>query len=145
MSRNSGPAACHLKGHKEERLVESLLSVGCWQLGGGRVQRADACPADNQVMLLQREGEGYMQKLYSQVSESSWNWSLVVWPASPWLLYVQFIFCSQRDSFSSNHVWMWELYHRESLSAEELMLLKCGAGEDSWESQRLQGDQTSQS
>ena len=31
------------------------------------------------------------------------------------------------------------------LSAEELMLLNCGAGEDSWESLGLQGDQTSQS
>ena len=31
------------------------------------------------------------------------------------------------------------------LSAEELMLLNCGAGEDSWESLGLQGDPTSQS
>ena len=31
------------------------------------------------------------------------------------------------------------------LSAEELMLLNCGVGEDSWESLGLQGDQTSQS
>ena len=31
------------------------------------------------------------------------------------------------------------------LSTEELMLLNCGIGEDSWESFRLQGDQTSQS
>ena len=31
------------------------------------------------------------------------------------------------------------------LSAKELMLSKCGAGEDSWESLGLQGDQTSQS
>ena len=30
------------------------------------------------------------------------------------------------------------------LSAEELMLLNCGVGEDSWESLDLQGDQTSQ-
>ena len=30
-------------------------------------------------------------------------------------------------------------------SAEELMLLNCGAREDSWESLRLQGDQTGQS
>ena len=30
------------------------------------------------------------------------------------------------------------------LSAEELMLLNCGAGEDSWESLGLQGDQTRQ-
>ena len=29
------------------------------------------------------------------------------------------------------------------LSAEELMLLNCGAEEDSWESLSLQGDQTS--
>ena len=36
---------------------------------------------------------------------------------------------------------MWDL----SLSAEELMLLNCGVGEDSWGSLGLQGDQTSQS
>ena len=31
------------------------------------------------------------------------------------------------------------------MSAEELMLLNCGVGEDSWESVGQQGDQTSQS
>ena len=30
----------------------------------------------------------------------------------------------------------------EWVSAEELMLLNCGVGEDSWESPGLQGDQT---
>ena len=33
----------------------------------------------------------------------------------------------------------------EKLSAEELMLLNCGVGEDSWESLGLQGDPTSPS
>ena len=46
--------------------------------------------------------------------------------------------------FSSSHVWMWELDHKESW-AKELMLLNCGVGEDSWESLGLEGDQTSQS
>ena len=32
---------------------------------------------------------------------------------------------------------------RRKLSTEELMLLNCGAGEDSWESLGLQGDPTS--
>ena len=45
--------------------------------------------------------------------------------------------------FSSGHVWMWELDYREKLSAEKLMLLNCGAGEDNCESLGLQGDQTS--
>ena len=36
------------------------------------------------------------------------------------------------------YVWMWR-----RLSAEELMLLNCGVGEDSWESLGLQGDPTS--
>ena len=36
---------------------------------------------------------------------------------------------------------MWELDHKESWV---LMLLRCGGGEDSWESLGLQGDQTSQ-
>ena len=48
---------------------------------------------------------------------------------------------SQSYGFSSSHVWMWELNHKE-LSTEELMLLNCGVGEDSWESLGLQGDPT---
>ena len=36
--------------------------------------------------------------------------------------------------FSSSHTWMWELDYKESWSTEELMLLNCGVGEDSWES-----------
>ena len=35
---------------------------------------------------------------------------------------------------------MWELDYKKKLSAEELMLLNCGVGEDSWESLGLQGD-----
>ena len=50
---------------------------------------------------------------------------------------------SQSYGFSSNHVWIWELERK--LRAEELMLLNCGVGEDSWEDLELQGDQTSQS
>ena len=51
---------------------------------------------------------------------------------------------NQSYVFSSSHVWMWELDQR-SLSTEKLMLSNCGAGEDSWESLGLQGDQTNQS
>ena len=40
---------------------------------------------------------------------------------------------------------MWELNYKEKLSTEELMLLNCGIGEDSWESLGLQGDPTSPS
>ena len=40
---------------------------------------------------------------------------------------------SQGYGFSSNHVWMSELDSKERLSAEELMLLNCGVGEDSLE------------
>ena len=52
---------------------------------------------------------------------------------------------SQSYGFSSSHVWMWELDYKKRLSAEELMLVNCGVGEDSWESLGLQGDQTSPS
>ena len=49
------------------------------------------------------------------------------------------VLSSQRYGFSSSHIWMWELHHKESW-----VLLNCGVGEDSWESLGLQ-DQTSQS
>ena len=51
---------------------------------------------------------------------------------------------SQSYGFSSSHVWMWVGLWRK-LSTEELMLLNCGVGEDSWESLGLQGDPTSPS
>ena len=38
---------------------------------------------------------------------------------------------SQSYSFSSSHVWMW-VGAESKLSAEELMLLNCCVGEDSW-------------
>ena len=38
---------------------------------------------------------------------------------------------SQSYGFSSSHVRMWELDYKENW-AEELMLLNCGVGEDSW-------------
>ena len=52
---------------------------------------------------------------------------------------------SQSYGFPSGHVQMWELNHKNVLSAEELMLLSCGAGEDFQESLGLQGNQTSKS
>ena len=52
---------------------------------------------------------------------------------------------SQGYGFSSSHVWMWGLDYKRKLRAKELMLLNCGAGEDSWESLGLQRDPTSPS
>ena len=40
---------------------------------------------------------------------------------------------SQNYGFSSSHVWMWELDHKETKE------LNCGVREDSWESLELQG------
>ena len=48
---------------------------------------------------------------------------------------------SQGYGFSSSYAGMWELEHKES--TEELILLNCGAAEDSWESLGQQEDQTS--
>ena len=52
---------------------------------------------------------------------------------------------SQSYGFSSSHVWMWKLDYKKKLNAEELMLLNCGVGENSWESLGEQGDPTSRS
>ena len=38
---------------------------------------------------------------------------------------------SQIYGFSNSHVQMWQLDHKEGWASEELMLLNCGAGEDS--------------
>ena len=49
---------------------------------------------------------------------------------------------SQSYGFSSSHVQIWELDHKEGW--KKLILSNCGAEEDSWESLGQQGDQTSQ-
>ena len=50
---------------------------------------------------------------------------------------------SQSYGLSSSHVQMWDLEYTEGWTLKNC--LNCDAGEDSWESLRLQGDQTSQS
>ena len=54
------------------------------------------------------------------------------------------VLSSEGYDFSSSHIWMWDLDYKGSC-AEELMLLYCVVGEDSWESLGLQGDPTSPS
>ena len=51
---------------------------------------------------------------------------------------------SQSYSFSSSHV-QCESWTIKKLHGKEIMPSNCGAGEDSWDSLGLQGDQTSQS
>ena len=52
---------------------------------------------------------------------------------------------SQSYGFSSSHVGMWELDYKESWEPKNWWLLNFAVGEDSRESLRLLGDQTSQS
>ena len=52
---------------------------------------------------------------------------------------------SQNYGFSSSHVQMCELDHKDGRVPEELMLSNCSAREDSSESLGQHGDQTSQS
>ena len=58
-----------------------------------------------------------------------------------WLTKVHIV--SQRCGFSSGHVGMWKLDHKRRLRAEELILLNCVPGKDSWESLGEQGDPSS--
>ena len=40
-----------------------------------------------------------MQKQYGQLWQSSWNWSSVVWPESPWLSWILIVFSSRVHLF----------------------------------------------
>ena len=52
---------------------------------------------------------------------------------------------SQGYGFSSNHLWMWELNHKESWAPKNWCFWTVVLGEDSWESPGQQGDPTSPS
>ena len=49
---------------------------------------------------------------------------------------------SQSYGFSSSHVWMWELDHKESWASKNQCFWTVVLGEDSWEFLGLQGFQT---
>ena len=52
---------------------------------------------------------------------------------------------SQSYGFSSSHVWMWELDHKEGWVSRNWCFWAVVLGEDSWESLGMQGDPTSPS
>ena len=51
----------------------------------------------------------------------------------------------QSNGFSSSHVWMWELDHKEGWASKNWCFWNVVLEKDSWESLGLQGDPTSQS
>ena len=53
--------------------------------------------------------------------------------------------CIVKAMFFPVVMYGYESWTKRRLSAEELMLLNCDVGEDSWESLGPQGDQTNQS
>ena len=63
--------------------------------------------------------------------------------------FIERLFCSivhiQRSGFSSSHVQMWELGHKEGRALKNWFFQTMVLVENSWRSLGLQGDQTSQS
>ena len=49
---------------------------------------------------------------------------------------------SQSYGFSSSHIWIWELDHRDAWVPKKWCFSNWGVGEDSWESLGLQGNQS---
>ena len=71
-----------------------------------------------------------------------------LWPSQTACSKVETLLCQQRSIYSKLWFYQWSCVDVRvglwgKLSAEELMLLNCGVGEDSWESLGLQGDPTS--
>ena len=93
------------------------------------------CSSKAQLLLLTLE-EGYLLTAGPPDLECGhWPWTSLCQQRSIWsrLWFFQW-------SCMDVRVGLWR-----KLSAEKLMLLNCGVGEDSWESLRLQGDPTSPS
>ena len=90
----------------------------------------DVSLSEVQELVMDREAWG--AALHGVTQSQTWlsDWTELNWVGIKWYLIMGFICMDVR-------VGLWR-----KLSAEELMLLNCGAGEDSWESLELQGDQT---
>ena len=101
-----------------ERKVCFILDASNWKGGGQRigytpVQRPTPPPCNQgtRVSIDRRggaRGGGYMQKQHSQLWPSSWNWSVVAWPA--WLFEAQLIFSPRVGVFPFPWGWFLELW-----------------------------------
>ena len=70
-----------------------ILDAGNWGWGGSwtPVQRPIAC-TDKWVRACIDRGRGLFAKHLSQLWQSSWNWSSVIWPVLSWLSAVNLLF-----------------------------------------------------
>ena len=132
-----------LKLNMQKTKIMASSPITSWQTKGGKVEAVtdfiflsskitsdgDCSHEIKRYLLLGRKA---MTKLDSILKSRD----ITLWKKGPY---------SQSYNFSSGHISMWELDHKKRLSAEELMPLNCGAGEDSWKSLGQQGDQTNQS
>ena len=87
--------------------------------------------ADDTTLMTESEEE--VKSLLMKVKEESGEVGLSLVKA---MVFPVVMYGCESWTHTSIHVW-------RKLSTEELMLLNCGVGEDSWESLVLQGDPTS--
>ena len=105
--------------------------------GGGRYSRCRECAC-----------KGWERGMNTTLSSTAQTQNAVNCQAKNGLLFSQHFKIwslfwgpsSQSYGFSSGHVWMWELDHKE-VECQRTDALNCGVAEDSWESLGLQGDQ----
>ena len=127
-TESGGPASCHSKADKEVRWVETKVCfiLDARNLGVGR---ADAClKADFLLALPQSWGksfywqsEGVTCRNSSQLRQSPWNWSPVVWQALPTkmiLLYQSALSCLGSQHLPS-HFGNWGKLCTDELPARE--------------------------
>ena len=147
--RWAGPRLCWPTA-LQRRTRSCNAQPGKGEQGDDHLRRASVAPAKSHPWLIQSRILPFVKWLVSTLkgtrlrnnksNNSKWDHAVFFFSSkqttSP---------SSQDYGFSSSHVWMWELDHKEKLSAKELVLLNCGVGEDSWEPLGLQGDPTSPS
>ena len=105
--------------------------ITSWQIEGGKVEAV----TDFSLLGLQNHCGWWLQP-WNEKARAPWKESYDKSRKcikKQRLLFANQGLCSQSYGFSSSHVWMWELDHKEGLSAEKLMISNCGAEEDSWE------------
>ena len=88
----------------------------------GRVDSCSKADSPSALTITGQEGGSYMQKQHSQLWQSSWNRSTVVWPASCWLFWVWLIFGSRVGWFQfpwDQFLELWQFMGTWWLSGKE--------------------------
>ena len=130
-----------LKTQHSKTKIMASGPITTWQIEGGKVETWEILFLDSKIIVdVDWSHDTEKCLLFGRKAMTNLD-SILKSRDIPLLTKVHIV----KDDFSSSHIWMWNLDHKQGWAVKNWCFWLGSAGQDSWESLGLQGDQTNQS